>query len=229
MTPLISHASILPLALCVLMITGCSGHDLDHTWDSWEASARAGIIDADVPGTEVFIRGQSLGTVPVRLTKACLNELCSNPAAEMGHDGWGEGLFYGIPSQEETKIMLKAPDAVADRYLSIETPWGRRSKIGMAEGHGKLGLRVNLFTAVNKEGLRLAISVPDKTCSRAAPVKIELSCTNKGPAEIAGYRPEIEVLWGAFDTPWGRRGLKTVSLPKEWSKIAPGQNLTTSV
>ena len=92
------------------------------------------VIDADVLGTEVYLRGEMLGTVPVRLAKARLGDLCSKPKAKLDHDGWAEGLFYGIEDQEEAKIMFKAPDALADHYLSIETPWGRRTKIGGVEG-----------------------------------------------------------------------------------------------
>jgi hypothetical protein len=32
--------------------------------------------------------------------------------------------------EHETRLMLQVPDDQADRYQGIETPWGRRTKMG---------------------------------------------------------------------------------------------------
>jgi hypothetical protein len=59
-------------------------------------------------------------------------------------------------------------------------------------------------------------------------VPVELTCENAGRAVVAG-RPDCQVRWGGFDTPWRRRSRLEVPLPAEWGSIAPGRTLGTTV
>ena len=79
-------------------------------------------IDSDVKGTQVFLRGHLIGTVPLSLSQADFTKLglpVGSPSLQS--DGWGESLFAGVEDQQEEKLMLKTPDAVATQYLAIET------------------------------------------------------------------------------------------------------------
>ena len=67
------------------------------------------MVDADVPGTEVYLNQQKLGVVPLRFSPAQLNAL-GLPQQPPGRgpvdfDGWGEGVFFGTEDEQETKLM----------------------------------------------------------------------------------------------------------------------------
>jgi hypothetical protein len=197
------------------------------------------VIDSDVPGTKVYLRGQLLGVVPVQLSHVRLAELslkCLPPEASstgVEFDGWGEGVFFGDEDQDETKLMFQVPDAQSESYLNIQTPWGRRTKVGGGSSgrdpNQKLSpLKANMFP-VGRDGLRLQLSMPGTVPLYAKSVNIDVSLTNVNPSEVTGYRPEIMLLWGTFDTPWRCRSNQTFPLPPAWSKIAAGQTLKTSI
>ena len=79
----------------------------------------------------VFFRDRDLGSVPVLLSKKeCADlGLPTAPTAGIDHDGWGEGIvFFDRAQNVDTRLMLKVPDRAASRYLTIETPWGPRTK-----------------------------------------------------------------------------------------------------
>jgi hypothetical protein len=51
------------------------------------------VIDAKVPGTRVYLRGQLLGEVPLELTAGRLRALGIDPAdGPLDEDGWAEAL-----------------------------------------------------------------------------------------------------------------------------------------
>jgi hypothetical protein len=191
-------------------------------------------IDCDVPGTEVWLDGRRLGVVPLKLTK---NELVALgvPARVPGTlqsplklDGWKEGLFFGEEDERETKLMFRVPDAVAANYLAIETRWGRRTKVSRGQ-FGAEGVRAEMSAASEADGLAVSLGpLPAvKRGDATAPVKVTI--TNTGGATLSGYRPQLTVHWGTFDTPWGRRTKKEVSLPADWSSFGPGQARSFSV
>lgn len=58
------------------------------------------VVDAEVPGTRVFHRGQLLGEVPLVLTRERLAGLgldrtAAKHAETIQADGWGEALIFG--------------------------------------------------------------------------------------------------------------------------------------
>ncbi|MDB5307177.1 MAG: hypothetical protein JWO38_1379 [Gemmataceae bacterium] len=191
------------------------------------------VIDAEIPGTKVFHRGQLLGEVPLELTRERLAELGldltrPNYVGSLDHDGWGEALIFGEMDEDELKLMLQVPDAEADRFLGVETPWGRRTKMGPWKGPGgEEPRRVLAYfqKAQEADGLRFRVGLPDRV-RRGTKAVVELSCEIAGPAVVTGRRPHYRLLWGGFDTPWRRRVcLEDQPLPVEWATIAPGQTV----
>jgi hypothetical protein len=220
--------------------------------DLTRAPARAGrgeviaVIDAEVPGTRVYHRGELLGEVPLALSRERLAGLGLAPAAGLGGDRlgidlWGEALFFGREGEYELKVMLQVPEEFADRFLAVETPWGRRTQMGPCEGtpgpwEGTQGgndtpnVRVHFRPAQSREGLRVRLAVPAQVGRAAGAAAVELTCKNVGPATVAGGRPFVWIGWGGPDTPWQRRSWrKDVPLPAEWERIAPGQMVRATI
>ncbi len=196
------------------------------------------VIEAKVPGTRVFHRGQLLGEVPLEITTEKLAELgpafaLSSQTTRLDHDGWGEALIFGEMDEIEMKLMLQVPETDASHFLNIETPWGRRTKMGKWEGpdesDGPRRVIAHFMESQTIDGIRFRITVPERSKKGMKSI-IELSCENFGRGPVTGGRPEYTLLWGGFDTPWRRRVChKNLVLPPEWESIAPGQTVRTSL
>ena len=194
------------------------------------------MIDCNVPGTEVWLEGRRLGVVPLKMMKyqlAALDVPASAPApggsqSPLALDGWKEGLFLGEEGERESKLMFRVPDAVAAKYLAIETRWGPRTKVSSGQ-FGANGVRATMAAATGADGLAVSLGpLPAvKRGDATAPVKVTVA--NTGGSTLSGHRPQLTVHWGTFHTPWRRRTRKEVSLPADWSSFGPGQTRSFSV
>lgn len=191
-------------------------------------------IESDVPGTEVFVGPQRLGATPLRLTRRQFESMGliwpADPSkSPVGADGWGEGLFTGEEGEQETRLMIRVPDEVADKYLSIETPWGRRNKIAAAEAAAG-GTRCRVVPVVDETGLKLVLAAPrSRIGATDAYVTLDFSIEYMGEKYIKGFRPEVLVLLGTFRTPWNRRSRTVFKLDRDWSTWEPKKSLKTTI
>jgi hypothetical protein len=211
------------------------GWEAPKWYRQWQAARLAGayrLIDAQIPGTEVYFRGKLLGKTPLVLSKAdCAAVGLPVTAGRIFDlDGWGEGVAFHDPkTNSDPRLMFKVPASDASSFLTYDTPWGSRTKMGggwdlpngirskfMSRGQNGIGVLVNInFNAK-----------PDPSDKF---LKISVSATNSGAVAYSGFRPEIEVLWGTFDVQWQRRSHQRFPLPDEWASIVPGQTLRTTV
>lgn len=132
------------------------------------------------------------------------------------------------------KLMLQVPEAHAGRFLSIETPWGRRTKMGPWQGGGVFRGETSPMLAFFQKaetvnGLRVRVGLPERVERGTKAVAITVTCENAGPTAMAGRRPGCWLLWGGFDTPWRRVCRKDVPLPKEWERVEPGQTVRATL
>lgn len=180
-------------------------------------------IDSDVAGTEVFHRGLLLGSVPLKLSVSDLTRggilPSTRPANEspLTADGWAEGLFIGDEDEFEQKLMLRVPDAVANNYLSIETPWGRRTKLRQHTVYSN-GYRSEMWKT--ESGIRVTID-PLEVAKRGQQIPVRIKFENLSAKTYTGVNPQVRVHWGAFDTPWRRRTSQRQPLPSVMTALPP--------
>jgi hypothetical protein len=205
-------------------------------WWRWQRSHDV-VIDCAVPGTEIWIENQKLGVVPLRLSTRQLSALGMSPPPQVNSgpfftwpndDGYGEGLFDGTEDERETKIMFCVPASAAPRFLEIETAWGRRTKLGGGQGLAR-EWRMDLRPVVNSSGMQVSLAPLPVVGRGAKSIGIQATVTNSGTSTASGMRPEIEVFWGTFHTPWRRRSTQVMDLPQQWSSFAPGVSRTTTI
>lgn len=89
------------------------------------------VINADVPGTHVFIRETDLGPVPVVLTENSVRALVGETAVfpRAGYDeimssgNGGLGVYSRNPSRTNWEVFFQVPGN--DNYFRIDTPYGK--------------------------------------------------------------------------------------------------------
>lgn len=190
------------------------------------------LIDADVPGTEVFLRDKLLGTTPLILSRsrcAALG-LPTTPDSFVDHDGWGEGILMCDPKTEaQTRLMLKVPPTETAKYLHYETPWGTRTKQrgGLIFPNGAH----SAFQPGTQNGKTLDVSLTFNSSPAAADqtLSVTVRVINPTPAPVTGFRPSLMFLWGTLDVNWQSRFTREFPLPPEWSTIPAGKSLETVV
>lgn len=231
-----SRRIIYAIVAAVLLATLIVGGWKVPTWyQQWQAARLANayrLIDAEIPGTEVYFRDKLLGKTPLILSKAdcAAFGLPVAPGTLVDSDGWGEGLsFHDPPTNSDPRLMYKVPSNHASSFLTYETPWGLRTK--MSGGWDlRNGFR-SRFMSRGQNGIGVIVSIDFNTKPDPSQksLKVNVSVTNSGSAPYRGFRPEIELLWGTFDVQWQHRSHKTFALPAGWANIAPGQTLQTTV
>jgi hypothetical protein len=189
------------------------------------------VIDAEIPGTEVYFRDKLLGKTPLILSKADCAALGMpvTSGTRLDMDGWGEGLCFEDPTTNSyPRLMYKVPSSSAGSFLTYQTPWGSRTKMGGAVLPSN-GLRAIFMPRGQNVGVDINIDFNSQSDPAQKLLKVKLSITNGGSSAYVGFRPEVELHWGTFDVQWQHRSHKTFPLPAEWANIAPGQTLQTTV
>ena len=184
-------------------------------------------IDSTVPGSEVYYRGTLLGTTPLRVTRTICNQHgFAIPSESLIVDGWGEGIAFGTEDEYEAKIMFLVPEPQRNKYLSIETPWGIRTKRSGSYGNYNgppVELKTDFMTLVDADGIRLGLhAIP--TVKPSEQISLRLTLSGTGTKDISGFRPELMAFWGSYDTPWRNRACEEMSLEETFSKISPGDS-----
>ena len=181
------------------------------------------MIDMAVPGTQVFYRAMLLGEVPYEMTEERLAELGFSGQLDM--DGWAEGLFFGKEGEYEQRIMYRVPDSEAEKYVEIETPWGRRTKLQGGSGEYGISMKANPRPVSNSAGLALEIEAQSRVKLQQPGISVKLVLRNVGDQEIVGFAPSLVLMWGTHDTPWRLRNSMEVRLDSKWESVSPGEVL----
>ena len=216
------------LSSCVFVLLGCSCDKPKNFPAETTEKPACWVIDADVPGTELFMDGRKLGTVPFTLTAEFIESLGLPPQGEhLNWDGWGGGIRLGIQDEHEVELLFRVPDEVAASYRTIETPWGRRT--------GTSGSQDNKITTqyrmapIDRDGMILTISVPEQHQDPKQPIEIQVRAEYAGPDRLLGADPNVFILWGTYQVGWRRRNISEVALPASWSEFAPGDVKETNL
>jgi hypothetical protein len=191
-------------------------------------------LDADVPGTQVFLAEKPLGTVPVTLSAKALASLgVPNPRLDtnlvFNSDGFGETVFVCQGGTEFKRFTFLVPARVRADYVPMETPWGLRTKHDGASSYPGKSFQVNCARAIRHDGLSLTLEAPHPVSDGKEPWKLKATLMNHGLRAITGFRPSLMICRSAFCPPWNRRGPSEPTLSKEWASIGPGQSLETEL
>ncbi|MEZ6138678.1 MAG: hypothetical protein R3C53_27655 [Pirellulaceae bacterium] len=138
-------------------------------------------------------------------------------------DGWGEGLAFGTEDEDESRIMFLVPEPQRDKYLTIDTPWGIRTKRSGSYGNYNgppVALKTDFMTLVDTDGIRLELH-PISTVKPSKEIELQLTISGTGNRDIIGYRPELKALWGSYDTPWRNRSSSEMALDEKLCTISP--------
>jgi len=223
------------IALICGFLAACEVSCNDHK-DRLQHRNTDGItLDADVPGTEVYLAEQKLGTVPVTLSATRLASLgVPNPRTDtnaiLNSDGFGETVnVIGVTGTESKCFMFLVPANVRSNYISVETPWGGRTRhTGGSIEPGK-SFRVNCAKVIGRDGLSLHLNTLNPISSNAEPWKLRVSLTNHGPQSIKGFRPSLKICHSQLGKRWAHRGPREVNLPAEWASLDPGKAFHTDI
>jgi hypothetical protein len=221
---------------CVLLVVLAISYN-QHRRPGEYAHTDGIILDADVPGTHAFLAEKDLGRVPVTLSARKLARLgIPNPRKDTnavlfttGNSAWvcRKGL------NPETRFMFQVPPRVRSKYLSMETPWGMRTKFGQCSfgpgGYWGGSCRVQCLKVPRDDGLSLRLEALPKGVGSFTPLKLKVTLSNHGPRTIKGFRPSIQVWRASFGSPWVSQGAGKINLPKEWASIKPHQSLETEI
>lgn len=200
--------------MCVVLLTGCSG------------SAVVATIDAEVANTQVFHRDQLLGTTPLLVTeKMCERHgfLILQDYIEI--DGWGEWIeFAAADGGGSKKLSFLVPESVRDRYLTVETPWGIRTKQSGSRSNYN-GLPVNLTTEpmplVDADGIRLELHDLGEY-KTGEKIELRLTLAGTGGKAVVGFCPELMALWGDHNAVSCDRSCAKMELGERFRTITPG-------
>ena len=208
--------------LCLLAFSGCGRGN----------SGVVATIDSTIPGSEVYYRATLLGTTPLRVTRDMCNEHGFEiPTDRLIVDGWGEGIAFGAEDEDETKIMFLVPEPQRDKYLSIETPWGMRTKRSGSYGNYNgppVELKTDFMTLVDADGIRLELHAVS-TARPSTDIELRLTLYGTGTKVISGFRPELMAFWGNYDTPWRNRSCGKMVLEEKFCRISPGDSFETTM
>ncbi|MCG8651980.1 MAG: hypothetical protein MI861_19220, partial [Pirellulales bacterium] len=140
-------------------------------------------------------------------------------------DGWGEWIeFAAADGSGRKKLTFLVPESVRGQYLTIETPWGVRTKRSGYRGnsHGpSVNFTTGLMPLVDKDGIRLELhDLGEYRTGDKVELKLTLSGTGDKP--VVGFRPELMALWGDQDVVWCARSCSKMALDERFTTIAPG-------
>jgi hypothetical protein len=220
---------LLVSALLVAGATSCNRHKEQTQYKETDGIT----LDADVPGTEVYLRAERLGTVPVTVSAKELARLgIPNPRTDtntlLNSDGFGESVFVGGTGKDVDRFTYLVPQRVRTNYVSMETPWGIRTRHAGGSFNPQKSFRVNCAKVVGHDGLSLRLDPVDPVSTNRGPWKYRVTLSNHGAQAIRGYKPSIRIC-RSFFSPRSAIGPGEVALPNEWASIDPGKSLHTEV
>jgi hypothetical protein len=224
------NAIIAAVILVALIIVGWKTPGWYRQWQAARLANAYRVIDAEIPGTEVYIHDKLLGKTPLILSKAdcAAVGLPTSPATRVGFDGWAEGLPFEDPTTNSyPRLMYKVPSSHASLFMTCETPWGLRTKL-----NGAMGLSngsSTYFMPRGANGVIVSINFNSQPDPSQKVLKLNMSVINQGNSAYSSSQPSLQMLWGTFDVQWDHRSGKKFPLPADWKSLAPGQTLQTTV
>lgn len=224
-----------PLAACaaLLVLAACGKQE----------GSRTITLDANPPGSEVFLDGTSLGPTPCVLSEARLRELGlkwpeyiqNGGALSMSWELDTTGILVHLDAggASSRKLFFKPGGVRAADFLTTETPWGG---MGFARELGRGGVdddhlsyRLEYMPAQNTSGLVLKLSTPAGGAKPGAMCAVTLAGREAGPTVLACFRPEVEIYCGRFDGPAKEHTVLKSALPDTWRFFKPGEENTATV
>jgi hypothetical protein len=213
----------------LFLMPGCKGHGgrrADATVE--RAQGAVAVVDAVVPGTQVFWRDRLLGTCPVQLGVADVEAMGLSPQRlrskeAVSYDGYCQFLVVADEFEQKAHLMYRVPDDLRDRYLTIETPWGWRSKHACGQV-GDDGVRADMALAIRSRcRMALRVTCEPASCLPGETVAVSFEATNHGDFLIVGENPRLSILCHPIVV--GTRGLplNRVELPATWSRFKAGE------
>ncbi|MEM6470555.1 MAG: hypothetical protein AAF802_13445 [Planctomycetota bacterium] len=147
-------------------------------------------------------------------------------------DGWGEWIeFDASDGLGSKKITFLVPESFRDRYLTVETPWGIRTKrsgsCGNYEGQ-PVRLTTGLMPLVEEDGIRLELHEVEKR-QTGDRIELRLTLSGTGDKPVVGFRPELMALWGDQEAVWCDRSCSKMALDEQFTTIAPGEHVTITM
>ncbi len=221
------------LAACVVMAAFAVSCSRPHEPGTY-AQTDGIILDADVPGTQVFLDEKQLGTVPVTLSARTLASLgVPNPQLQtnaiINSDGFGETVFVGSGGPESKRFTFLVPERVRGEFVPMETPWGLRTKHGGSRVNLKKNIRVTCVRLIRNDGLSLSLESLHPVSDGKQSWNLKARLTNHGLQAMTGFRPSLKICRSAFCPRWNPRRPSELALPDQWASIGPGQSLEMEV
>jgi hypothetical protein len=191
-------------------------------------------LDADVPGTEVYLADKRLGTVPVTLSAKELARLgVPNPRLDtnafLNSDGFGETVFVAGTGKDSERFMFLVPKRERSNYVPVETPWGLRTRHCGGNFNPGKSFRVYCAKVVQGDGLSLQLEALNPVTSNKAPWKLKVTLVNHSPQALKGFRPSIKICHSQAGPRWSHKGPTEVTLADDWTTIRPSQSLQTEI
>jgi hypothetical protein len=216
-------------ALLLVCAASCNRHQDETRYKETDGIT----LDADVPGTEVYLRAERLGTVPVTLSAKELARLgIPNPRTDtntlLNSDGFGESVFIAGTGKDVDRFTYLVPERMRTNYVPMETPWGIRTRHAGGSFNPQKSFRVYCAKALGRDGLSLKLDPVESVWTNRGPWKYRVTLSNHGAQPIRGFRPSI-MICRSFYSPRSTIGPGEVALPKQWASIDPGQSLQTEV
>ena len=182
--------SFYPLAL--FLLTACA------------PSPEPRVIECTVPGTEVYYRDQLLGVVPVDLrdhadTLVTMGVTKEQIEAGPMPGGYGEGFYFDQTYGLVPPITFRAPEPILDQYLVLETPWGKRSKLGSPWVLDIKNMETQLEALHNGDGASLTLSLAEPFVGVEESLFVEGRLTNTSFRAIVGATPNVQFLLRGFE------------------------------
>lgn len=191
-------------------------------------------LDANVPGTKVFLADRQLGTVPVTLSAKTLASLgILNPRKDsrllFNTDGFKETVYVTGSDNELKYFTFQVPERVRAGYVPMETPWGIRTKHSGGSFQPGIFVRVKCDPLVRNDGLSLTLDALQKVSNGKSPWKVQITLVNHGAQAVSGTRPSIKICQSIVTPRWSTPGRREVALPGEWATISLGQPMKTEL
>lgn len=191
------------------------------------------VLDADVPGTCVFLKEKKLGTVPVKLSAADLTQLdVPNPRLNtniiFNTDGFGECVYVIAQGKPHVNFTFAVPQQRRKEFVELETPWGIRTKHAGGSFWPQKSYRVKFMPITRSDGLSLSVDWQTNSAESKG-WKLRATLSNHGLKTVAGVRPTLQLGRSIFSAEWKNIEAQQIELPLSWNSIAPNATLSTEM
>jgi len=166
--------------------------------------------------------------MPVRLSEHDLVALGLSPTVDAGTFSWDDscdGLAIGGEDAFGPRLMIAVPETIANSFLTVETPWGRRVKFDIKKHDASQ--KILDPVSVAKEGAQITLTLPTKVTRGQGTVPVDVGILNTSSTALDGLGAELYIGTGTFfsDDVAG----KTFGLTPDHMHIEPGNTYKTTI